>query len=309
MLTPIWYNTRLKAKCMSMSLFDKMLAKYENNDGKNKVDGVLPNDRSSGFASYDYLTGGFKRTSLNIFASASKCDDNKLSLAQLMVLNLLANQTDASVYYSADKTAEVIQRMFTGIMLKLHPSRFSDRQLIAKRYIAIRQKSRISKIENAEFIDSSRWDTNMLVQNIRDKARRQQLAFVVVDNLQHVLAIPEYENNTRSDELRSVVTALRELSYDIKLPIIGISYVTHQYADMYRPLEMCDLSESGSLEELADNVTLLYLKKTYSDGSKDTCQECNIEVSVAKNRYGGCGYLPFIWDNANFSFCPKISEE
>lgn len=286
-----------------------MLAKYENNDGKNKVDRVLPNDRSSGFASYDYLTGGFKRTSLNIFASASKCDDNKLSLAQLMVLNLLANQTDASVYYSADKTAEVIQRMFTGIMLKLHPARFSDRKLIAERFIEIRQKTVISKIANTEFIDSTRWDTHTLVQSIRDKAHRQQLAFAVVDNLQHVQAIPEYENNTRSDELRSVVTALRELSYDIKLPIIAISYVTHQYADMYRPLAMCDLSGSGSLEELGDNVTLLHLKKSYCDGSDDTHQEYNIEVSVAKNRYGGCGYLPFIWNNANFSFCPKISED
>ena len=291
-----------------IDFLNKLIA-ANGNEGDNAQRPIISNDASSGFGSYDNLTGGFSSNSLNIFASASKLGDDKLSLAQLFALNILANQKVPSIYFTANKTRDEILRKYYGIALKLHPSLFSNEDLAREKIGELRKNRGLANIKKTEFIDSTNWNTNRLVSTIRTKSRKDKLAFAVVDNIQFVQAIPEYRENTRSDELRSVVTALRELSREIQLPIIAISHVYHQYGDMSRNLEMYDLEGSSCLEEIADTVTLFMLHKYYSPDENEVLQRRSIEVKIAKNRFGACGTLPFIWENSDYSFYPDTDAD
>ena len=103
------------------------------------------------------------------------------------------------------------------------------------------------------------------------------------------------------------------MAKELNVPVILLSQLSRsseQRKDAHRPM-LSDLRESGSIEQDADIVMMLY-RPDYYKGEKDDDDEPappkpevnTVEVIVAKNRHGETGTVEFAWDGEHTLFIP-----
>ena len=139
---------------------------------------------------------------------------------------------------------------------------------------------------------------SLTVAQLRSKARRlkaQQhgLALIVVDYLQ--LMVPserKRQAENRNLELGEMSRALKLVAKELSVPILALSQLNRgveQRAEKKPTLG--DLRESGSLEQDADLVLLLWRPGYYDRNQPPTAAE----VIVAKHRNGPTGVVTLTW--------------
>ncbi len=137
------------------------------------------------------------------------------------------------------------------------------------------------------FIDDA---PGMTALHIRAKARRLKathgIGLVVVDYLQ-LIHPPKAEN--RQQEISQISMSLKQLAREIDVPVIAISQLNRSVDTREDHLpRMSDLRESGSLEQDADVVLLLY-REDYYDRGQNPSTENRAKLIIAKQRSGPTG--------------------
>lgn len=99
------------------------------------------------------------------------------------------------------------------------------------------------------------------------------------------------------ERISTISRNLQSLAHDSNIPIISISQLSRapEMRENNRP-RLSDLRESGSLEQDADKVLLLYRPEYYS--KNDNLKEEDIggaEIIIAKNRSGATGSVKVKW--------------
>jgi replicative DNA helicase len=128
----------------------------------------------------------------------------------------------------------------------------------------------------------------------RIKARVGNLGLVVVDYLQMMAS--EHSNGNRSYDLGDVARGLYKLAGEIDAPILALSQVSRGVESRQdkRPM-MSDLSQSGILEMVADNIIFAYRDEYYNP---DTVRENILELILAKARHGDTGKIELLFDKS-----------
>ncbi|MEO0651097.1 MAG: replicative DNA helicase [Planctomycetota bacterium] len=128
------------------------------------------------------------------------------------------------------------------------------------------------------------------MMSVRSRARRlkarEGLDMVVIDYLQ-LLSFPKSES--RQQEISSISRSLKELSRELEIPVIALAQLSRavESRDPPRP-QLADLRESGSIEQDADVVMMLYRPEYYAKYRND--ENLGLaEVIVAKQRNGPTG--------------------
>lgn len=126
------------------------------------------------------------------------------------------------------------------------------------------------------------------------KAREGKLGLVVVDYLQ-LMAADSFGN--RSYELGDVGRGLYQLARDLEVPILAISQVSRgvDNRNNKRPM-MSDLSQSGILEMVADNIIFAYRDEYYA---RNTEKLGVLELILAKARHGSTGTAEVLFDKSS----------
>ncbi len=123
------------------------------------------------------------------------------------------------------------------------------------------------------------------------KAKEGKLGLVVVDYLQ---MMAEENSGNRSYELGDVARGLYKLSSDLQVPVLALSQISRgvEARNNKRPM-MSDLSQSGILEMVADNIILAYRDEYYNP---DTPDRGILELIVGKARHGDTGTASVLFD-------------
>jgi len=136
------------------------------------------------------------------------------------------------------------------------------------------------------FID----DTPALsVMALRGRARRLKaqhgLDLIVVDYLQ-LMSHPKAES--RQMEISSISRSLKALARELNVPVVALAQLSRavEAREEKRP-QLSDLRESGSIEQDADVVLLLYRREYYFPDSD--ADRGKAEVIIAKHRNGPTG--------------------
>lgn len=126
------------------------------------------------------------------------------------------------------------------------------------------------------------------------KTREGKLGLVIVDYLQ-MMAADSVGN--RSYELGDVGRGLYKLAGDLNVPILALSQVTRgvEGRNNKRPM-MSDLSQSGILEMVADNIIFAYRDEYYNQNSQ---QPGVLELILAKARHGATGTAEVLFDKSS----------
>lgn len=143
------------------------------------------------------------------------------------------------------------------------------------------------------FIDDT---ANQTVTQMRSEARRLQaeqngeLGLILIDYLQ----LMEGGSDNRVQELSKITRSLKGLARELNVPIIALSQLSRgvESRTNKRPM-MSDLRESGSIEQDADVVIMLYRDEYYNENTPD---RGIAEVIIAKHRNGPTGTVKLIFD-------------
>jgi replicative DNA helicase len=140
------------------------------------------------------------------------------------------------------------------------------------------------------FIDDT---PGISMMSLRSRARRlaaseNGLDMIVVDYLQ-LLSFPRSES--RQQEISSISRSLKELSRELEIPVVALAQLSRavESRDPPRP-QLADLRESGSIEQDADVVMMLYRPEYYAKYRTDENRGM-AEVVIAKHRNGATGEI------------------
>lgn len=143
------------------------------------------------------------------------------------------------------------------------------------------------------FIDDT---PNITVTEMRSKTRRLQaenggaLGLVLIDYLQ----LMEGGSDNRVQELSRITRSLKGLARELSVPVIALSQLSRSVESRTnkRPM-LSDLRESGSIEQDADLVMMIYRDDYYNP---DTPDRGITEIIIAKHRNGPTGTIKLLFD-------------
>jgi replicative DNA helicase len=126
------------------------------------------------------------------------------------------------------------------------------------------------------------------------QAREGKLGLVIVDYLQMMASD---NGGNRSYELGDVGRGLYQLAGELEVPVLALSQVNRgvEGRQNKRPM-MSDLSQSGILETVADNIIFAYRDEYYDSA---TSQPGILELILAKARHGDTGTAEVLFDKSS----------
>jgi len=261
----------------------------------------------TGYVDLDRYIGGLHPSELIIIASRPGM--GKTALATNIALNLAAGGEQIPIlFFSLEMSKEhLVQRILCCEAKinskKLREGILSDKE-IAKLLLAAGQ------LEKAPiFID----DTPALtVFELRARARRlkakEDIKLIIIDYLQLMKGTRRTEN--RQQEITEISASLKSLARELNVPVIAISQLSRatEQRENKKP-HLSDLRESGSIEQDADLVLLLYREDYYNKEDPDI--QGVSEIIIAKQRNGPTGSvnLTFIKEFTRFeNYTPRVIE-
>jgi replicative DNA helicase len=171
--------------------------------------------------------------------------------------------------------------------------------------------------------DTPAASVTQLRMRVRSMARKARVGLVVVDYIQLLVASAKTEN--RVQELSKITRDLKVMAKELNIPVIALSQLSRsvESRDDKRP-QLSDLRESGSIEQDADSVWMLYRHEYYlgmreprrKDGEDDAkfndrfekwkvemaACEGIADLAIEKNRHGARRTVPLLFDGPRTAF-------
>ena len=243
-------------------------------------DGGLAAGVPTGFIDLDRLTNGLHAGQMIIIAARPGV--GKSTLAMDFVRSCSIHNGLTSVIFSLEMSASEIVMRLLSAETEIKLSAMRSGQMEEKDWEKLTE--RLREIQQAPiFVDDS---PNLTMMEIRSKARRlkQQhgLDLVVLDYMQLMSSGKKVES--RQQEVSDFSRQLKLLAKELEVPVIAISQLNRgpEARTDKRP-QLADLRESGSLEQDADIVMLLYRPDSQD---RDNERAGEADIIVAKHRGG-----------------------
>lgn len=269
---------------------------------------------STGYEELDRMSNGLKPGEM--FVVAARPSMGKTSLMMNIVEHVCIDQAKPSLVFSCEMSAfQIVQR------LVFSRARFGLSQL-TRGYTPT--KAELTRIQRAALeVSSARMfidDTpGISINEVRAKARRKKrdegLEFIAIDYLQLMRSRTKQAENSREREIAEISAGIKGLAKELQVPIVILAQLnrgpeTRSGKNIGVP-RMSDLRESGSIEQDADMVGLLYRSAYYAEDAEEKEAEAGkAELVLAKNRNGETGHIPltFIADQMRFETGPPARE-
>lgn len=148
----------------------------------------------------------------------------------------------------------------------------------------------------------SKCNAATLTPLIRLHAKQHGVRLVVLDYLQ-LIDVPS--KTEKRIAIGDVAHALKLAANETKCTIVAISQLDRGLDRTCSKPTMADLRESGDIEQNADMILALWLKKETEDGAS----RWPVNWSMLKNRNGGRGTAEFMFDGPSMSFLGVVTPQ
>ncbi len=254
---------------------------------------------SSGFYDLDCITQGFQKSDLIIIAGRPSIGKTAL------ILNITADVVRQSklpvLFFSLEMSKEQILYRLLSIESQISQLRLKSGDLRKEDWAKI---SRVMPIlaKLPLFIDDN---FNLSIQDIRAKIKallfeQKRLGLIVIDYLQ-LMQSSDSKMENRVQELSYTTRALKMLAREFNVPIIVLSQLSRSVENRIdkRPI-LSDLRESGSIEQDADLILLLYKTNSYPPADQKAAKL--VELIIAKHRNGPTGIVKLKFSQESTKF-------
>jgi replicative DNA helicase len=291
------------------TLVNKAIGQVENYFNRQGQLGGL----GTGFADLDRMTDGLHGGEMVIIAARPSM--GKTSLAMNIAESVVLNQKLPVGVFSLEMTAEslVLRMLCSNARVNLRNIRegFMSESDFPK------LTSSAGKMSSAPlFIDDT---PGLSILQLRTRARRlwQQhgIKLFVVDYLQLLHSTSRRAQENRQQEIAEISSGIKALAKELAVPIIVLAQLNRELEkDKSRKPRLSDLRESGSIEQDADLVGLLYKPASDDDDAAALEEQPDgipVNLLIAKQRNGPTGdvHLTFLKPYTRFESAAKVSEE
>jgi len=216
---------------------------------------------------------------------------------------------------SMGKTALMLNMSAAALMAGSPVGVFSGEQgvsQITQRLIAIQGRVPVMRMRNGKLIDEDWPKISSAVSQLKDKnfqifdkpaptlsdiVRRARswhynhgIKAIYIDYLQRIKVD---KRAPRHEAVGEIAAGLKELARELNIPVITLAQVNREVEKRVnkRPF-MGDLKDSGTIEQEADQIFMLYRDEVYNEESQD---KGKAEINIEKNRHGSTGRVDVIW--------------
>ena len=249
---------------------------------------------ASGFYDLDSITQGFQKSDLIIVAGRPAM--GKTALCLNIAINILKLYKYPVLFFSLEMSKEQLAYRLVSNEIEIQNTRLKKGQLDENDWVKLTQAIKYFS-ELPLFIDDT---SNLSIQDIKLKTQRiffeqKMIGLIIIDYLQLVESYDTFSDN-RVEELSKITRGLKNIAREFKVPIIALSQLSRNVENRFnkRPI-LSDLKESGSIEQDADLVLMLYRESYYN--YKEISRENDItELIIAKHRNGSVGTIELNFD-------------
>ncbi len=249
----------------------------------------------TGYPTFDHKLSGFKRGDLIILAGRPSM--GKSAMALNFAQNVWEQGKNVAIFSLEMSKEQLTDRLIAAAMAvdswRLQKWKLSEDEF-ARMGDALEKLSR-SKI----YMDDSPAGAGLV--ELKSKARRLKmeswLDLVIIDYLQ---LMSSGNSMNRVQEVSEISRGLKSLARELDVPVIALSQLSRgvEARPDKRPM-MSDLRESGSIEQDADIVLMIYREDYYNEFS-ETPWITN--VYIRKNRNGPTGQVDLKFEKQHQKF-------
>ena len=255
----------------------------------------------SGFYDLDSFTQGFQKSDLIILAG--RPSTGKTAFGLNIGLNLVKQFKLPVLFFSFEMSKEQMMYRLLSMETNISQIRLKSGKLNQDDWLKINKMIQMfSKFPF--FIDDT---FNLSVQEIRSKIKsvyfeQNKIGLVIIDYLQ-LIQNSKGKNENRVQELSQITRSLKAIAREFNIPIIALSQLNRGIENRVdqKPI-LSDLRESGSIEQDADLVLMLYNNPSNTLKSSDDSKFHLIEVIIAKQRNGPIGMVNLNFDKTRTKF-------
>lgn len=252
---------------------------------------------ASGFHDLDSLTQGFQKSDLIIIAGRPSMGKTALSLN--ISINIIKNLKLPVLFFSLEMSKEQIMYRLLSIETNIIQSKLRSGKLDENDWTKLNKIIKImSKLPL--FIDDT---PDLSLQDIRSKIKtiifeQNQIGLIIIDYLQLIQNL-KLKSENRVQELSDITRRLKNIAREFNVPVIALSQLSRNVENRVNKKPMlADLRESGSIEQDADLVLMLYRNTYYNLKEKeiDDSDYSLTELILAKQRNGPVGSIKLRFD-------------
>ena len=259
---------------------------------------------TSGFYKLDSLTQGFQKSDLIILAGRPGMGKTAFSLN--ITLTAIRESKLPILFFSLEMSKEQIIYRLLSMETNINQIRLKNGKLSQSDWIKLTKAINIlSKLPL--FIDDS---VNLSINDIRSKIKtilfeQKKIGLIIIDYLQ-LMQISKMKYDNRAQELSQITRLLKTIAREFNVPVIALSQLSRNVENRIdkKPV-LSDLRESGSIEQDADLVLMLYHNRSSSKEtihSAQTLDSEQIELILAKHRNGPTGTIKLRFDEKRMKF-------
>ncbi len=290
-------NTFIKEKFVHIrDILDERYEKFAElhaSDDTSMIKGV-----PSGFAGLDAKLSAFQPSDLVILAARPSM--GKTALALNIATNAAIKYGKTVGVFSLEMSKEqLVDRLFSSMLgvdsWKLQRGKLDDSDFQNMGPI-------MDDLSKANiFIDDSSASS---MPEFRTKARRLQmehgLDMLIIDYLQLMSTGNNSYAGNRVQEISEISRTIKQIARELHIPIIALSQLSRAVESRPDKIpQLSDLRESGSIEQDADIVMMLYRDDYYNE---DTDRQGICDVYIRKHRNGPIGRVELLFKKEQTRF-------
>ena len=253
---------------------------------------------STGFTEIDEVTLGLQKQDLIIIAGRPSM--GKTAFAFNITENVARTTNQTVLLFSMEMSSEQVVRRFISSISKIDLQRLMRGDLKSEDWEGIDKALSILSSKKILLDDTAALTpTELRARARRVKRESKDLSLIVVDYLQLMQVSGNRDN--RVAEISEISRSLKALAKELDVPVIALSQLNRavEQRPNKRPI-LADLRDSGTIEQDADVIAMLFRKEYYDD--TDIESKGKAEVNIAKQRNGPTKavYLAFRNETARF---------
>jgi len=245
----------------------------------------------TGLYKLDNILGGLQKQDLIVIAGRPSM--GKSAFIQPIVAGVTKNHPDAGgvLWVSLEMSAESVATRWLLSEARIPSENYRLGKMAEHDVERVREAfNRISRLP-VEISDNPYTTISQIRAHARRMKNRGELALLVVDYLQ-LLRIESAKENRHLD-LGEATRNLKQIARELDVPVIIISQLNRsvEKRESKRPA-IADLRESGTIEEHADIILLLFCEDYYDSKKRPG----ELDVIIAKHRNGPTGTVTLKFD-------------
>ena len=271
---------------------------YDHLNKLNSEDKELYKGIPTGFPDFDDMCTGLNKSDLVIIGARPAM--GKTSFALNMARNVAVKTKKKVLFFSLERSKEQLAQRVISTEARIPSQKMRTGDLTPNEWDALFSACLFLTDIPLYFDDTS----SVTVPEMKSKVRRLKgTCAVFVDYLQLMQSAKRTES--RVQEVTEITRSLKLMAKDLMIPVVvcaQLSRSTESRGNKSHKPQLADLRESGSIEQDADIVAMLYREDYYQTDEKTEEEgEKKVNVNLAqllveKNRHGPTGSIKLAWN-------------